>query len=181
MADMFLAYAPSKFRPSFQAIESPLAEHDGIGVPSRLLPGLERSPRKNWVEIVGGLPIYIERIAKQLHYIKKMTISRAIATSINTVKKWCATGDVTQWKGIQIINQMSHAQACLAAAQWEAMKGAARAVLSTAVEGLEEIISDSEFFKMVGLVWPEDIKEFWDDDEDDFDMDENVETVLGLS
>lgn len=91
------------------------------------MPGrLNRSPRKNWVEEQGGLPDYIERIA--IHLIRKgMSHSHAIATAINTAKKWCATGEVHQWPGIQRINLGSRAEACKAVARWEAMKAAAKA------------------------------------------------------
>lgn len=77
------------------------------------------------VERNGGLPDYIERIA--LHLVSKgMSHQHAIATAISTVKKWCATGDVTQWEGIQIINGGSRAEACAAVAEWEALKARAK-------------------------------------------------------
>jgi hypothetical protein len=87
---------------------------------------LDWSPRSNWVEEEGGLPDYIERIA--LHLVAKgMPRARAIATAVNAAKKWCATGEVYQWPGIQNINMGSRAEACAAAARWEAMKASARA------------------------------------------------------
>lgn len=91
------------------------------------MPGrLDRSPRKNWVEEQGGLPSYIERIA--IHLVRKgFSHQRAIATAILTAKRWCATGEVHQWPGIQRINMGSRAQACAAVARWEQMKAAARA------------------------------------------------------
>ena len=59
-------------RASFaRAVATELAE-----VESKAYPGLERSPKKNWVEQVGGLPSYIERVAKHLHYEKGYPISR---------------------------------------------------------------------------------------------------------
>lgn len=88
---------------------------------SRSLPNLDRSPKENWVEQAGGLPDYIERIAKHLHYEEGMTISRAIATAVNVVKRMCASGD-TNWPGIQHVAPKSQAQACKAVAEWEAMK-----------------------------------------------------------
>ena len=88
---------------------------------SRSLPTLHRSTKKNWVEKAGGLPDYIERIAKHLHYEKGMDISRAIATAVNVCKRMCATGD-TNWPGIQHVGPKSQAQACKAVAEWEAKK-----------------------------------------------------------
>lgn len=35
-------------------------------VSSKVYPGLDRSPKENWVDKAGGLPSYIERIAKHL-------------------------------------------------------------------------------------------------------------------
>jgi hypothetical protein len=87
---------------------------------------LDRSPRSNWVEEEGGLPDYIERIAVHL-VAKGWPVSRAVATAVNTAKKWCATGEVHQWPGVQVINLGSRAQACAAVARWEAMKASARA------------------------------------------------------
>lgn len=91
------------------------------------MPGdLDRSPKVNWVERHGGLPSYVERIAKHL-LAKGWPMSRAIATAISTTKKWCAAGEVHQWPGVQRINLGSRAEACKAAAQWEALKARARA------------------------------------------------------
>ena len=97
-------------------------------VSSRVYPSLERSPKENWVEKAGGLPSYIERIAKHLHYEKGMTISHAIATAVNTVKKWCAGG-----KGKT--TAATKAKACAAVAQWEAKK--AKSKVSEAFAELE--------------------------------------------
>lgn len=35
-------------------------------VSSRVYPSLDRSPKENWIDKTGGLPSYIERIAKHL-------------------------------------------------------------------------------------------------------------------
>lgn len=87
---------------------------------------LDTSPRANWVERNGGLPKYIERIA--VHMVSKgFSHSHAIAAAINTAKKWCATGEVHQWPGIQMINLGSRAEACKAVAEWEALKARAHA------------------------------------------------------
>ena len=58
-------------------------------VSSRVYPDLERVPGKqNWVEKTGGLPSYIERIAKHLHYEKGKPIGTAIATAVETTRRW---------------------------------------------------------------------------------------------
>lgn len=93
---------------------------------SKSLPGLDKSPKENWVDKVGGLPSYIERIAKHLHSEKGMTIGAAIATAVNVCKKMCATGDLN-WPGLQHVNLGSKAEACRAVAEWEAKKAKARA------------------------------------------------------
>lgn len=78
-------------------------------VSSKAYPDLERAPGKsdNWVERAGGLPDYIERVAKHIHYEGGKEISRAIAMAISQVKKWAAQGK---------------AEAVKAVAQWEALK-----------------------------------------------------------
>lgn len=73
---------------------------------------LDRSPKKNWVENAGGLPSYIEDIAKALHKDGK-SISSAIAIAVSRVKVW-ASG-----KGVDASTQ---AKASKALAEWEALK-----------------------------------------------------------
>jgi peptidoglycan hydrolase-like protein with peptidoglycan-binding domain len=90
-------------------------------VKSSAYPGLDRSPKKNWVDKAGGLPKYIERIAKHLHYEKGMDIGHAIAVAVNVVKKMCAAGD-TNFPGKQNVNAGSRAEACAAVKQWESKK-----------------------------------------------------------
>lgn len=83
---------------------------------------LNVQPGVNWVEARGGLPPYIARIA--VHLVEKgNTISHAIQTAINVVKKMCATGDLN-WPGRQDVNPVSRAEACAAVAEWEALKAA---------------------------------------------------------
>lgn len=90
-------------------------------VKSSVYPGLERKPGgpDNWVEKAGGLPSYIERIAKHLHYEQGMSISHAIASAVNTVKKWAAGGGN--------VTTATQAKAARAVAQWEAKKIKGRA------------------------------------------------------
>lgn len=80
---------------------------------------LDRSPKKNWVENAGGLPAYIEKIAKSLHEKRGMTISRAIATAISRIKVWAAGGGG--------VDADTRAKAAKALAQWEALKGKSKA------------------------------------------------------
>ena len=73
------------------------------------LANLDRSPRSNWVERTGGLPDYIERIAKHLH-AQGMSISHAIATAVNTVKRWAAGGTVTAHGGQRVTSKTQGAR-----------------------------------------------------------------------
>lgn len=94
-------------------------------VSSRLLPSLDTSPKQNWVDKAGGLPKYIERIAKHLHFEKGMDTGHAIATAVNVCKRMCATGD-TNWPGMQQVGPKSRAEACKAVAEWEAKKASTK-------------------------------------------------------
>jgi hypothetical protein len=90
---------------------------------SSAYPDLERVPGKqNWVDKAGGLPSYIERIAKHLHYEQGYSISRAIATAVNTVKRWAAGGTVTEHGTSKRVSPQTQAQAAKAVAEWEAKK-----------------------------------------------------------
>lgn len=100
-------------------------------VASAAYPGLERKPGgpDNWVEAVGGLPSYIERIAKHLHYEQGYSISRAIAAAVNTVKRWAAGGTVAPHgdPNHKRVSPATQAKAAKALAEWEAKKARARA------------------------------------------------------
>jgi hypothetical protein len=51
---------------------------------SRIHPGLDRKPGvSNWVDAAGGLPSYIERIAKHIHSDSGLSISHSIAAAVN--------------------------------------------------------------------------------------------------
>lgn len=93
---------------------------------SSTYPGLERDKKKNsnWVEKAGGLPSYIERIAKHLHYEKGHSISSAIAMAVNTVKKWCSTGKNHNGGNL---SAKTKATACKAVSSWEAKKAKSKA------------------------------------------------------
>lgn len=95
-------------------------------VSSSVYPGLERKPGgpDNWVERAKGLPQYIERIAKHLHYEQGFTISHAIATAVNTVKRWARGGTVTKSGTTKRITAKTQALAARAVAEWEAKRKA---------------------------------------------------------
>lgn len=108
-------------------------------VSSSVYPKLERVPGKqNWVDKAGGLPSYIERIAKHIHYENGKSISTAIAMAVNTVKRW-ATG--TNHDGSKLKPE-TVAKAQAAVAEWEAKKGKAKGkslaeAYAEAPEGIE--------------------------------------------
>lgn len=80
----------------------------------------------NWVDEVGGLPDYIRRIAD--HLIKQgMTESHAIASAVNTVKRWARGGTVTAGPGGPKVSAKTVAKAAAAVAEWEAKKIRAKA------------------------------------------------------
>lgn len=106
-------------------------------VKSSAYPGLDRSPKKNWVDKAGGLPTYIERIAKHLHYEKGKEIGNAIAIAVNVVKRMCSSGD-TNFPGKQSVNPKSRAEACAAVASWEKKKGSAKTTEAAAADEFEK-------------------------------------------
>lgn len=103
-------------------------------------PTLERKPGgpDNWVEQVGGLPQYIDRIARHLHYERGYPISRAIAVAVNTVKRWARRGKVVKWgdPNNKHVTTITAAQAAAAVAEWEAKKAKARALPGTPGRGM---------------------------------------------
>ena len=70
-----------------------------------------------------------------------MTISHAIATAVNTVKKWCAGG-----KGKT--TAATKAKACAAVAQWEAKKAKSKVSEAWAAQLEESVRADGAWF------WP---------------------------
>lgn len=72
-------------------------------------PDLKNKPDKtNWVEQRGGLPSYVQRVAKHIVSDSGYTQSRAIASAINVMKRRAAKGN---------------AAAAASLARWSAMKG----------------------------------------------------------
>lgn len=97
--------------------------------PSKSMPSLDWSPKKNWVDRKGvmkssgdrGLPEYISRLAKQFTYAKKLGRQKAIQWAVGIADRWCKTGRVRK-SGAGKLNPGSRAQACAAMAQWRQMK-----------------------------------------------------------
>ena len=131
-----------------------------------VLPTLERKPGgpDNWVEAAGGLPDYIEKIAKRLHYQRGFTIQHAIATAVNTVKRWAKGGTVTKYGTAKTISPATQAKAAAAVASWEAKKKAGSLKLSeevwAEVNRLDLSTADvSSTDTMVALMLPQDLAE----------------------
>lgn len=79
----------------------------------------------NWVDDVGGLPKYIREIADSLMK-RGFTESRAIATAVNTVKRWARGGPASKG-GKGSVSAKTQAKAAAALAEWEAKKIRAKA------------------------------------------------------
>ena len=125
------------------ALEQALVEILEADTSSKAYPDLPNKPGKsNWVEKAGGLPSYIERVAKHLFYEKGYTESRAIATAVNWVKKTCATGRT--FGGKTQVGAKARAQACNAVKQWEAKKAKSRAKSAVEAHGSAGLVKAVE-------------------------------------
>lgn len=123
--------------------EARIAEILGLSeVKSSAYPGLDRSPKQNWVDKAGGLPNYIERIAKHVHYEHGKDISRAIAIAVGVVRRWCHGGSVSARgelrkggaeKPVSGVSAKTKAKACAALAEWDAKRAKSKA--TTAAKG----------------------------------------------
>ena len=92
-------------------------------VSSKVYPSLDRKPgESNWVDQAGGLPSYIERIAKHLHYESGHPIGTAIAIAVGTVKRWAQGRGNNNSK----LKPQTVAKAAKAVAEWEAKKAKSR-------------------------------------------------------
>lgn len=96
---------------------------------------LKNKPDKtNWVEKAGHLPDYIKRIAE---HIKGDNPSwddgRAIASAVNTVKRWAAGGTVHEHGG-GTVSADTKAKAAAAVAEWEAKKASSKGTKLSAAE-----------------------------------------------
>lgn len=81
---------------------------------------LNWSPRKNNIERRGGLPKYIASVATALIDDAGFSRERAIATAVNTVRIWCATGRARNLKGNPKLSAAVRAAACANIADWNA-------------------------------------------------------------
>lgn len=98
-----------------------------IKVPSSVYPTLERHPGKqNWIDYAGGLPSYIERIAKHLHYEKGHSIGQSIAIAVGICRDWAS--------GRHNVDPDTRAKAAKAIAEWEAKKKAGGLAMRAANE-----------------------------------------------
>lgn len=77
-----------------------------------------RSPRDNWVDQEGGMPIYIREVRNALMR-EGHSIERATQIAIGSIKKWARGGGD--------VSPAVQAAAAEALAEWEAMKAAAHA------------------------------------------------------
>lgn len=78
---------------------------------------LDRSPKQNWIEAVGGeLPAYVREVARSIEKTGK-TLSAAIRIAIGRIKRWAAGGGDVKPDTI--------AKAQKAVAEWEALKAKA--------------------------------------------------------
>lgn len=109
---------------SIEESEDALPEEEAIAAITDDL-GDDEVEEFNWVEEVGGLPKYIREIADSL--IKRgFSESRAIATAVNTVKRW-ARGGPARAGGEGSVSAATQAKAAAALAEWEAKRIRARA------------------------------------------------------
>lgn len=122
-------------------LDSATRHYLNLATDSRTLPELPNKKNKtNWVEKAGGLPSYIKRIAKHLHSEKGMDVSRAIAVAVNTVKRWCSSGEITD-KGGGGVTAKTKALACKAVASWEAKKASSGINASVNENGKERLVN----------------------------------------
>ncbi|AWN07726.1 head maturation protease [Microbacterium phage Hendrix] len=97
--------------------------------------GARKGQQFNWVDDVGGLPKYIRDIADSL-MARGQGESRAIATAVNTVKRWSKGGPARKG-GKGSVSAKTVAKALAALAEWEAKKAAAKASAETTVMATE--------------------------------------------
>lgn len=96
---------------------------------SSVHPGLDKKPGiSNWVDAAGGLPSYIERIAKHIHSDSGLSTSHAIAAAVNRCEELARKGNP---------------EAIAAMAEWNAKKAGTKgkkAVKKFALEDDYEIV-----------------------------------------
>jgi peptidoglycan hydrolase-like protein with peptidoglycan-binding domain len=87
-----------------------------------------RSPRENWVDKTGGLPLYIRAI---MHALMRSGHSRerAIQLAVGTVKNWAS--------GQGNVSAATRARAAKAVAEWEAKKARAHSMSASTTRTLD--------------------------------------------
>lgn len=111
-------------------------EGTGVRVPLEKAskhPPLPNKPgATNWVEEAGGLPKYIDEIARAIYWEGSIKgpkgVSRAIRIAVGRVRKWAA--------GIGV-NKDTQAKAAAALAQWEAKKAKANTTVKKEMEAVD--------------------------------------------
>lgn len=78
----------------------------------------DRSPKKNWVEEEGGMPVYMRMVRNALME-EGHSIERATAIAVNAMKRWARGGGN--------VSPQVRAAAAEALAEWEAKRAAAHA------------------------------------------------------
>lgn len=107
----------------------------------------------NWVDDVGGLPAYIRDIADSL-IERGFSESRAIATAVNTVKRWARKGPAAAG-GEGSVTAKTQAKAIKALAEWEAKKARSKVASSdTMTASAHNSAPPREWFQSPGLSEP---------------------------
>ena len=101
-----------------------MSDKTGYGYPETMKP---IGKGKNWVTKVGGLPMYMRRVANQLIHSRGMPEHEAVHMAVGTVEDWCTTGHTSWGKHGGTINPRSRSEACAAVASWEAKRGMSHA------------------------------------------------------
>ena len=117
--------------PKVASLTDDTVTKDGPPIPNK--PG-----KTNWVEEAGGLPPYIEKIARDL--IATHGTAGAIRLAVGAVKRWARGGGN--------VKPDTRAKAQAALAQWEAMK--AKAHVTKSEEELELELDDVEVLLTTG-------------------------------
>lgn len=79
---------------------------------------LDRSPRKNWVELAGGLHPYHRKIARAIAEKRGVPLDRAIPMALGRLKRWATGGDG--------VTAQTKALAAAAVAHWEKIRAKSR-------------------------------------------------------
>lgn len=147
-----LGLAAGRMEPvSVDELREALAEALDLGTPSLTASGATEEfwSDENWIEQTGTghLPRYIRAIADELMK-RGYGESRAIATAVNTVKRWARKGPARHG-GKGHVSAKTQAKAIAALVEWEAKRAEARATALTDPEAFE--LGDEEI-QLLSLV-----------------------------